>query len=164
MQRHVHGSWIFLGGGTGQMLSLLLNKDGDPLAAKLRVDFLYTFGALSMAHEPGSNDKASNGCFAGAQYWYAQPAPDRSTNEYAVDNLVAAQDDGNEHQPVRSKHVLVFLDGSDETFACGTPMPECDDLFVTVGGDYGIENGTAPVAVPEWSARHVGYGRHLRCV
>lgn len=131
-----------MGGGLAQLFTLAINKEGDPLSANLKVDFLYTFGAMSATIGNGVNDKnKAGGCFAGAQYYYAERDPD-----YVVDNY----DPSTTHEPIKSSKMYVFNDGSNETFPCGTPLPQSQSLLKAKG-------------MKAWAPLHTSYKSHLRC-
>mmetsp|Transcript_130516 Transcript_130516/g.230671 ORF Transcript_130516/g.230671 Transcript_130516/m.230671 type:complete len:202 (-) Transcript_130516:220-825(-) len=140
-----------LGGGLAQLFSLALNNEAFPLAAGLKVDFLYTFGAMAVIAdaEANGNNKASDGCFAGTQYWYAE----KYGTDYVVDVAAWPMLGGQIcHVPSKSTKVFVFSDSANETFPCGTPLPQSQSLFLFHGSD-----------LEQWAALHMGYHAYLGC-
>jgi len=138
-----------LGGGLAQLFSLALNNEAFPLAAGLKVDFLYTFGAMAVIAdaEANCNNKASDGCFAGTQYWYAE----KDGTDYVVD-VVAMPFIGGQvcHVPSKSTKVLVFSNKATEIFPCGTPLPQSKSLYLKYGLD-------------QWVPLTMGYHAYLDC-
>merc|ERR1719387_2895350 len=139
-----------LGGGLAQMFSMVINKKDDPMNAKLTVNSLYTFGAMPIFAKNagnGGNDKAADGCFSGAQYWYAQ----RNGSNYNTD-VVALPLYGGQHThiPTKSTKVLLFDDPNSETYACGQPLPESQCLLNALGYNAGM-------------MAHSDYYKWLRC-
>mmetsp|Transcript_52911 Transcript_52911/g.97637 ORF Transcript_52911/g.97637 Transcript_52911/m.97637 type:complete len:325 (+) Transcript_52911:67-1041(+) len=138
-----------LGGGLAQLFSLALNNEAFPLAAGLKVDFLYTFGAMAVIAdaEANGNNKASDGCFAGTQYWYAEKEGDDYTVDVAAMPFIGGQIC---HIPTKSTKVFVFSGRAPETFPCGTPLPQSESLFNKHGMD-------------QWLVLHTGYHAYLGC-
>mmetsp|Transcript_149701 Transcript_149701/g.272139 ORF Transcript_149701/g.272139 Transcript_149701/m.272139 type:complete len:315 (+) Transcript_149701:71-1015(+) len=138
-----------LGGGLAQLFSLALNNEAFPLAAGLKVDFLYTFGAMAVIAdaEANCNNKASDGCFAGTQYWYAE----KDGTDYVVDVAAWPMLGGQIcHVPSKSTKVLVFSNKATEIFPCGTPLPQSKSLYLKYGLD-------------QWVPLTMGYHAYLDC-
>mmetsp|Transcript_39948 Transcript_39948/g.66000 ORF Transcript_39948/g.66000 Transcript_39948/m.66000 type:complete len:325 (-) Transcript_39948:264-1238(-) len=138
-----------LGGGLAQLFSLALNNEAFPLAVGLKVDFLYTFGAMAVIADAAANGnkKSSDGCFAGTQYWYAE----KDGTDYVVD-VVAMPFIGGQvcHVPSKSTKVLVFSNKATEIFPCGTPLPQSKSLYLKYGLD-------------QWVPLTMGYHAYLGC-
>jgi len=115
-----------LGGSLAQMFAVLINAAHDPLDADLRVDELYSFGAFAPMASEARNDKAADGCFAGAQYSVAFST---STGGYAADVVYSTDVGGHVHSFGHSNKVFILPDGSQRVFPCDTPLPEGQDLF-----------------------------------
>jgi len=115
-----------LGGSLAQMFAVLINAAHDPLDADLRVDELYSFGAFAPMASEARNDKAADGCFAGAQYSVAYST---STGGYAADVVYSTDVGGHVHSFGHSNRAFILPDGSQKVFPCGTPLPEGQDLF-----------------------------------
>jgi len=137
-----------LGGALAQVLAMAINKQGDPLGAQLTVDHLYTFGAMAVTHTKQGDDKASDGCFNGALFWYAAKG---SVHTYAVD-VVALHGIGgqNVHRPTKSLKYLVTATAQRTPFACGTPLPQADAL-------------TLSMTFAQWLTIHVNYRKWVGC-
>jgi hypothetical protein len=139
-----------LGGGLAQMFSLAISKMDDPLNAKLTVTSLYTFGAMAISANDTSNDKAADGCFPGAQFWYAE----HHGSTYITD-VVALPFFGGQHThiPTKSTKVFVFNETAiapPEIYACGQPLPKSQSLYLAVGH-------------AAWAPLHMNYYEWLRC-
>lgn len=137
-----------LGGGLAQIFSLAINKKDDPLNAKLVVDRLYTFGAMAISAADGNNDKAADGCFPGAQFWYAEKKGSTYISDAVALPLLGGQ---HTHFPSKSQKVFVFNQTApSETYACGTPLPHSQSLMMTIGQQ-------------AWEPIHMNYFQHLGC-
>mmetsp|Transcript_142007 Transcript_142007/g.245923 ORF Transcript_142007/g.245923 Transcript_142007/m.245923 type:complete len:315 (+) Transcript_142007:65-1009(+) len=138
-----------LGGGLAQLFSLALNNEAFPLAVGLKVDFLYTFGAMAVIADAAANGnkKSSDGCFAGTQYWYAE----KDGTDYVVDVAAWPMLGGQIcHVPSKSTKVLVFSNKATEIFPCGTPLPQSKSLYLKYGLD-------------QWVPLTMGYHAYLGC-
>lgn len=137
-----------LGGALAQILAMAINKQGDPLGAKLKVDYLYTFGGMAVAHTKQGDDKRPDGCFAGSLYWYAAKGV---VNKYAID-VVALHGIGGQsvHRPTRAMKKLVFATGKKVKFPCGKNLPTADAL-------------SAQGSFAQWLTIHVNYRKWLGC-
>lgn len=135
-----------LGGGMAQLFSLAINKEGDPLSANLKVDFLYTFGAVSATAGNDGNDKnKADGCFAGAQYYYAEHDGANTLVDVVANPLVG----GSTFVPLKTLKKFIFSDGSKEAFACGTPLPQTQSMMMAKGK-------------ADWMPLHEQYGDHMK--
>jgi len=141
-----------MGGGLAQLFSLAINKDGDPLGANLKVDFLYTIAALSVTDTEEENDKSPDHCFAGAQVWYAE----KRGSTYVVDAVALPKSGGHVHVPTKSSKVLVFADGTRETFPCGTPLPSAQSLLEDTGA-WNPDSGYNHARFAIWFDLHTRY-------
>jgi len=118
-----------LGGGLAQLLAASLNKQGDPHGAGVTVDYLYTVGADSLAEVEITNDKTTDGCFAGKHLWAASQTPKRtllgmgpSKNVTRVDWVYYYR----EGEFAKADKVLAFGPSSWVTATCGTDFPPID--------------------------------------
>lgn len=137
-----------LGGAMAQLLTLAINSDADATYfANLKVDSLYTFGSISATSGTRGNDKnQKDGCFAGAQYYYAEH---NSTNDI-VDTARNNMFGGLINEPIKSKKVYVFNDNTNKTYDCETPLPQSQSLMKTKGAQY-------------YAKMHLAYVSHLQC-
>lgn len=150
----VTSTGLSMGGALAQLFALVINQKHDPLHAGLNVDFLYTFAALQVADEVQSNPKTADGCFPGAQYWWAQ----KDGSDYIVDAVArwgkgAFREKGFEHLHIlKSPKFFVFEDGSSESFPCGTPLPYKS-----------MRSAIDTLGMATWHAKHGGYLQWLGC-
>mmetsp|Transcript_87091 Transcript_87091/g.186728 ORF Transcript_87091/g.186728 Transcript_87091/m.186728 type:complete len:340 (-) Transcript_87091:89-1108(-) len=158
-----------LGGALAQAFSLAINRNGDPLAAKLTVDFLYTFGAGSMILENSHNvnDKAADGCFAGGQFFEGS----YDQNQDLFLDLVLGNPG---YMPLRSKKTALITDdrhgGAFLHRYPWTPLLPVKSMEWQCGVD--IPSEAKPIAIPPtydpygyWVAIHnpIRYGQDLQC-
>jgi len=104
-----------LGGGLAQLFALVINENGDPLGAQLKIDTIYTFGAMSLGEENEANDQAADGCFGGQQFFNAR----QDENGIAVDIVTGEKIGGQFLEPIKSSKTLLFKPGSSEIYECG---------------------------------------------
>jgi len=143
-----------LGGALAQLFAVLLTNSRDPLDAQLQLHELNTMGSYGVMQGPAKNDQSEDGCFPGAQYWYAQKT---ETGEYAVDVLFNEYTGANVFEHVRGNKVFVTVPGTGteyKRYPCGTPVTGVD-LIESLGGP---AKGAA-----EWELKHNGYGKWFEC-
>lgn len=109
-----------LGGGLAQLFALAINGKSDPLNATVKIDTIYTFGAMSLGEENEANDQAADGCFGGQQYFNAQ----EDESGITVDIVTTNQTGGQFLEPIKSSKTLLFGPGKSQIYECGITIPK----------------------------------------
>jgi hypothetical protein len=109
-----------LGGGLAQLFALAINGKSDPLNAKMKIDTIYTFGAMSLGEENEANDQAADGCFGGQQYFNAKEDESGTT----VDIVTTNKTGGHFLEPIKSSKALLFAPNRREIYECGNTIPK----------------------------------------
>lgn len=146
-----------LGGGLAQLFTLALNKEGDPLKAGLKVKELFTFGAMSAVVDTvGNNDKRSDKCFRGEQYYYA----DEVNGTIYADVVANALVGGTLYDPLRSKKRLLTPTATGaklKSFKCGKPLPTSLQSLL-------VKDCHHPMVLCDaWVQKHMSYATLLGC-
>jgi len=147
-----------LGGGLAQLFSLVLNQVGDPLNAGIKVDFLYTFGGMSVGTTDLPNHGSPSGCIRGSQFYTAHKNDDDSIVMDVAKQPLAG---GSMLVPIKSRRTLLLGPYKFQNYECGTPIPDDVGHFPLMAPQGGINLQ----GYKHWSVTHMTatYALNMGC-